>query len=303
MKTVIDLAVPSITFCLMVAIGLDLSAGELAALRHRPRLLLAGLLGPPLLLPLFAVALLALFSPPHEIGVGLLLVAAAPIGGISTSYSYLARAAVALSLTLTALSCLLAPVTLPAAAALLERLTGRALGFEAPAGVLVLQVLGMLGLPVAIGMALRRRRAASVERLRPALQRAAFAALALVVGLVLASDFESFAASLGDTVPLAALFIVGSFALGAVVGRVATRDSGERFTLAAEFATRNLAVAVAVAVTLLGNAGFSRFASTYFLLELPILLGAIAWFRRNPPERELGKERHLGAQRDVRDTI
>ena len=66
-----------------------------------------------------------------------------------------------------------------------------------------------------------------------------------------------------------------------------TTDRRDRFTIAAEFGTRNVGVATAIAVTLLGRVEFSRFAATYFLTEIPLMLGAAAVFRRNrvPPER------------------
>jgi ACR3 family arsenite efflux pump ArsB len=59
-----------------------------------------------------------------------------------------------------------------------------------------------------------------------------------------------------------------------------TEDRHDRFTFAAEFGTRNLGVAMAVAVTLLGRVEFARFAYTYFLAEIPLMLVAIAMFRR-----------------------
>ena len=60
----------------------------------------------------------------------------------------------------------------------------------------------------------------------------------------------------------------------------ARRPAPDRFTLATEFATRNVAVATAIAVTLLGRAEFALFATTYFLTELPLTLLAVAGFRR-----------------------
>jgi BASS family bile acid:Na+ symporter len=275
LHALVEAATPAIVFFLMAAVGLDLAPADLRGLRHRTRLLVAGLLAPPLLLPPLALGLVALLRPPVEVEAGLLLVAISPIGGISTTYSYLANAAVALSVTLTALSCLLAPLTLPATAALVELATGRALGFEVPVGVLAIQVLGLLALPVGVGMAIRGARPARAARLRPAIQRLALVAVVLLVALVVTSEAEHLLATIGDLVPLSCLFIGASFAIGAAVGRAATADGGERFTLAAEFATRNLGVAVALAVTLLGRAEFALFAATYFLVELVILLAAI----------------------------
>jgi len=42
-----------------------------------------------------------------------------------------------------------------------------------------------------------------------------------------------------------------------------------------------MAVAAAVAVTLSGRVEFALFATTYFLTEIPLMLGAIAVYRRS----------------------
>jgi ACR3 family arsenite efflux pump ArsB len=76
------------------------------------------------------------------------------------------------------------------------------------------------------------------------------------------------------------VFVCTSFAIGWVTAAVATRDPRDRFTIAAEFGTRNITVALAIAVTLLGRIEFARFATTYALVETPLLLTVVAVFRR-----------------------
>ena len=68
----------------------------------------------------------------------------------------------------------------------------------------------------------------------------------------------------------------------------------DRFTLAAEFATRNIAVATASAVTLAGRVEFALFATTYFLTGAPLMVGAIIVFRRL-------RQRHVDDTTDERD--
>ena len=67
---------------------------------------------------------------------------------------------------------------------------------------------------------------------------------------------------------------------GWMAPRLPGRRRPDRFTLAAEFATRNVAVATAIAVTLLGKPEFAIFAATYFLTEQPILLASAVIYRR-----------------------
>ncbi|HQR45176.1 MAG TPA: bile acid:sodium symporter [Thermoanaerobaculia bacterium] len=285
MKPVLDVAIPFVAILAMTIVGLDLTRADFARVRARPRVLAAGLFGPLVLLPPAALAVLALVPMPEEIRAGLLLLAVCPVGGISNTYNYLARAATALSVTLTALSCLLAVVTMPLLTRLFEALLGRPFGFRAPVGLLMAQVLAMLVLPVAGGMALRARAPAFVARHEKALRRAAFASLALLLGFVLVNEWDRFVTDLGATALASAIFVALAMGAGALSARAAGADRSERFTLSVEFATRNCAIAAAIAITFLGDTRFAVFATTYFFTESVLILAAAAAFRRAAPSR------------------
>jgi len=280
MKPVLDVAVPVVTFLVMTIVGLDLSRPDFERVRARPRILVAGLLGPFLLLPPIALAVLALVPMPEEIRAGLLLLAVCPVGGISNTYNYLARASTALSVTLTAVSCLLAVVTMPLLTRLFEVVLGRPFGFRAPVGPLAAQILGMLVLPVAVGMTLRARAPGFASRHETAFRRAAFAGIVLIIGFVLWSEWGRFLANLAASAGAAALFVLLAMGAGFLVALGAGADRRERFTLSVVFATRNTAIAAAVAITLLGDTRFAVFATTYFFTEAVPLLAAVAAFRR-----------------------
>ena len=282
--TLVAVTVPLTNFALLLAVGMDLTREDFARVARNKALVVAGLVAPCLLLPPLAIALIRLAEPSPAIAGGLLLIAACPIGGISNAYSYLARASTALSVTLTGLSCLLASATIPLISAGIEAVFEQAMGFEAPVALLVSQLTLMLLLPVALGMTLRARAPAVAARHRPSLQRFSFVGIGLVLSLVLARDLPTFAASLPAMLPLAGVFVVGSLAAGWATALPFSRDPRDRFTMAAEFGTRNIAVAITIAVTLLGRADFVPFAAVYALIEVPILLGAVALFRRLQPQ-------------------
>lgn len=279
MKSVIDLAIPVITFLLLTAVGLDLTRDDFVRVRRQPAVVLTGVLAPLAILPLVALAITWVFAPEPDLRAGLLLIAACPIGGISNTYSYLARASTALSVTLTGLSCLLAVVTIPLIARLFEVVLAEPLGFSAPAGALLLQLFGMLALPIGLGMWVRHRWPAVAIDHQPVVQRVAFGALALLVVFVTWAEFGSFARALGSAVPMSALFVATSMAIGWMTGGVLRAQRRDRFTLAVEFSTRNVAIATAVAVTLLGRVEFAVFATIYLLTEMPLMLVAIAAFK------------------------
>ena len=278
---ILNVAVPAIVIFAMLAIGLELVPADIARMRGQSGIVAAGLFVPVLSLPVLALSLIAVFDPPAAIESGLLLIAACPVGGISNTYSYLARASVALSVTLTVVSSLLAVATVPMLSEFFEAVRGVPLGFSAPLPLILGQLLMMLALPVTAGMALRRRWPAAAARWHAPLRRGVFVAMAMLLALVIGADVSTFVSSLPVAVPLAASFVVVSFAIGWATGLALRAAPADRFTLASEFATRNVAVATAIAVTLSGRVEFAIFGSAYFVTELPMMLGAIAIYRKS----------------------
>jgi BASS family bile acid:Na+ symporter len=150
---------------------------------------------------------------------------------------------------------------------------------EAPVPILALQLVLMLAVPTGIGMAIRRWWPAWAQLRRVRFQRLAWVMLVLLLFLVFTIEAERVAGMLGNVVLLAAVFVSASFGAGWAAATVVRASDADRFTLAAEFATRNIAIATAIAVTLLGRTEFAAFASVYFLTELPLMLAAVAAWR------------------------
>ena len=70
-----------------------------------------------------------------------------------------------------------------------------------------------------------------------------------------------------------------AFAAGWATGW-AGGDRTDRFTVGLVFVVRNVGVATAVAVTVLGRLEFAVFAAAYFLCQAPLLLAAALLHRR-----------------------
>jgi ACR3 family arsenite efflux pump ArsB len=68
-------------------------------------------------------------------------------------------------------------------------------------------------------------------------------------------------------------------ATGYAVGVLSGGEARDSFTLLIEFAVRNVGIATAIAVTILGHVEFAVFATAYFLIEAPILFAAVILFK------------------------
>jgi ACR3 family arsenite efflux pump ArsB len=131
------------------------------------------------------------------------------------------------------------------------------------------------------------------RKLGPALRPLAFIGTAIVLLLIIVDAPVAFVGGLTTTVPLAAAFVVSSIATGWITGALVTKDRRDRFTLAAEFGSRNVGIAMAIAVTILGRVEFASFAVIYSHIEIPLMLAAIALFRRQQESVDVRREAQL----------
>src|SRR5437773_2638551 len=114
LKPVLDIGVPALIILTMVVVGLGLTVGDFRRVVSKPGLVAAATVGQLVCLPLIALVLVRSLGLSPSVEKGMLLVAACPAGSMANLYGLLARANVALSVTLTAVSCLAALVTMPA---------------------------------------------------------------------------------------------------------------------------------------------------------------------------------------------
>ncbi len=283
MSPTLDLASKLIVFGLLVTVGFDVTREALARVAARPGLVAAGVLLPPLLLPALAVALIACFEPEPALAAGLLLLATCPIGGLANIYTHLAGASSMLSITMTAVSLVCAFVTIPAATLVVERVWQYQAPYAVPAGVLTRELLTVLGPPLLIGAVIRAVWPAWVERHRTVFQRVGIGTLVILIALVIADSMSQPMEAPGTAVLLAACFVTGGFGLGWAVASVLRTTPQDRFAVAAEFATRNVPVSLAIALMLASQAAFTWFAAVYLAVELPLAAVAVAAFRRRWP--------------------
>jgi hypothetical protein len=88
----------------MFGVALDIKVEHFRAILHNPKSAVMGFISQTFLLPAFTFLLVLVLNPTPTVALGMILVAACPGGNISNFISSMARANVALSVSLTALS-------------------------------------------------------------------------------------------------------------------------------------------------------------------------------------------------------
>lgn len=277
MDLIVDAAIPAVTFLMMVAVGHGLTATDLRRSATDLRAMVTATVSQLILLPLIATVIVLVFDPSPTIIAGLVLVAACPGGTISNFYACISNANTALSLTLTAISCLLSIISLPVlvAAGYYFWLDDQ-IDVEVPVAALVGQLLVLVALPTSIGMILRRWRPVSTPARDTILRRVSLIGLVSLVAYIVYDQRYAIAATLGESLLVAVVFTALAMAAGYGLAWVTGRPPADRLTYLIEFPCRNLALALVVAVTVLGRPDFVAFAALLLLVQGVVMLSVVA---------------------------
>jgi BASS family bile acid:Na+ symporter len=98
---------------IMFGMGTELSLKDFANVVKMPRGIIVGVIGHYVIMPVVGFTVAKVFNFPNEIAAGIILVGCCPSGLASNVMSYLARANLALSVSVTTISTLLAPFLTP----------------------------------------------------------------------------------------------------------------------------------------------------------------------------------------------
>ena len=273
MHNVVHTGLPLLIMLAMTVVGLELTVADLRRVLHYPMQVVAAVFGQVLLLPLIAAALILTMNPEPAIAGGLILAAAAPQAISSNYFCLLARADIALSVTLTAVSSTLAVATTPLVAALgFSFLLDQNAGFALPVGKVAQQVLTGLLLPVGAGMLVRHTAPAFVTRNRARFQWLNVVAVVLMLLILIADQAGNIWRTLGPTALVAVLFLTGAAALGFSVAKAFSWNRQDTVTMVAAFPSRSLSIAILVAVNVLEQLEFLSFAVVFFLVQSLLLV-------------------------------
>jgi len=277
---VVQIAAPFVLFAMMGIVGLELTLEDFRRVARYPRAVVVGTLGQLTLLPLASVLLARTSGLESHLLAGLVLIVAAPGGGISNVFTFLARAHTALSVTLTAVSSLLAVVTLPLLLATgLDLLAGEQVALVVPIVPMIGQLVLLVLLPIGLGMWLRVRRPDLGARYARPFRRFVLASIVLLLLAGVGSDESGLAKDLVRCAGLALAWTAMAMGLGWALARLCGLDRADAFTFLIEFSVKNVGLAAIVAISSLERPALAVFAGAYVLVGYP-LAALAAWLHR-----------------------
>jgi BASS family bile acid:Na+ symporter len=262
-----EILLPAALAVIMFALGLTLAIADFARVFAHPRAIAAGLIGQVLLVPLLAFLIADAMRLPPDQAMGLLLLAACPGGASAGLITHLAGGRTALSISLTAITSVLAVISTPLVVnqALLH-FTGSAVATELPVGIMVRGMFIITTVPVALGMVMRHMLPTLTVRIEPLTGRIALAIFLTIVVATFIGQRQVLAAHIGSIGPAALLLNLAVMAAGYGLAASLGLDRRDRIAIAVECGLQNAALGIFLAVAVLAAPAMAVSSVIYALL-------------------------------------
>ena len=277
---------------MMFGVSLSLTGEDFRRVLKRPDAPIVGLLAQFVLLPAATCLTTWFFEVEPEMALGMILVASCPGGSFSNIMTWLARANVAVSVSMTAISSLVAMVMTPFNFALYGWLNPhtRSMLTEIQLdsmNILILVVL-VLGLPLLVGMMTGKlfpRFAAKAEK---PMRVITLLVLLLFVGVAFSNNMDVFLATADRIVILVVLQNMLALGMGAFAGMLTGLPRQDRRAITMEVGIQNSGLGLAILFTFFPQASgmipIAAFWGVWHLISGLLL----AWWWSRGHDREEG---------------
>lgn len=280
-----DKLLPLALAFIMLSLGLGLTVADFARVFRRPMAIGLGLFSQMLLLPLIAFGLAELFGLSPAMSVGLLLLAACPGGASSGLMTKLAGGETALSISLTAITSILAVFSVPVVVDLAMRhFVGNGIGLTLPVFDIVRGIFVITTVPVIAGMILRRTLPNFVARIEaPAGKLAVTLFIAIVIATFI-NQRQALIEHFPNVGPGALALCLGTMASGFGIGKLAGIEHRSCLAIAIESGLHNVALAIFLAVNVIKSPEMAVPGVIYAVLMNVCVIAVILFVRRTRPQ-------------------
>lgn len=269
---------PTSLFIIMLGLGLSLRTEDFTRVIKQPKAALIGLCAQVVALPFIALLVAVLFKLPPELAVGLMIISFAPGGATSNLFTNLAKGDVALSISLTAVTSLITPFTLPLFTVLaMNYFMGNGEAFELPVLKIIMQLVAISVVPVMMGMLVLSKWQNAARKADAVIRVFSIVFLFLIIAAIIL-DNKTQMADFFLATGLATLTLnILVLALGYGLGQFFKLSRAQAVSIGYEVGLQNGTLALLVAGTLIGNSTMMIPAVTYSILMFftGFLFGAI----------------------------
>ncbi|MGY8838358.1 MAG: bile acid:sodium symporter family protein [Enterobacterales bacterium] len=269
-----EVILPLALALIMFGMGLGLTTNDFTRLFKNPLAIVMGLIGQLVAMPLLALGLCYLLNLPTPIAIGLMILAACPGGTMSNVVSQLAKANLALSVSLTAASTAISIITTPF-------IIGFAMSQFAPADDATFSILTTsLGLffitlvPVAIGIWLRHFKSDFAIKAEPFFRRFSLFFMLMMIAALVIKERDLLVSSFNDVFWACIALNIGSMVVGWLIAKCSKLNLTDSLTLSIEVGIQNASLAILIAISFLNKPEYAVTGGVYGLAMFigPLLL-------------------------------
>ena len=252
---------------IMLALGLGLTGQDFLRVARQPKDFFVGLICQLILLPIIAFLLLKIFSLPHEIALGVMIIAAAPGGVTSNVLTKFANGDVALSISLTAIISLISIVSVPfivfKSAELLE--ISEISKDISMIGISTKMFL-VVTLPVIIGMLIRKFATNFVISKSQIIERTSVLLFVIVFAAIWVEEWENIMGYIQQAGLIAFVLNIIMMLVGYYIAKFLASGVAQRRSISLECGLQNGTLAVFVASQLFNDIAFLIPTATYAII-------------------------------------
>lgn len=228
----------------MFGMGLTLRPSDFKPVLQHPKDILIGELAQFLIMPSLAWLLSKLLALPEELALGVVLVGCCPGGTASNVICYLAKGDVPLSVAMTGVSTLLAPVVTPALVWLLASES-----VDVDIAGMFSSIVQVVIVPIVLGFAANHYFGQTTRRIVPLLPMISTLSIAFIIGIIVAHNSASILTCSLIVAVAVILHNVLGLALGYGLTALTGSEPSKRSAIAIEVGMQNSGLATSLATT------------------------------------------------------
>lgn len=267
---------------IMFGMGTELSLKDFANVARMPRGIIIGIVCQYTIMPFVGFAISRIFNFPNEIAAGIILIGCCPSGLASNVMAYLARANLALSVSVTTISTLLAPLLTP----LLMKLLASSY-VEINFWAMVWDITKIVIIPIVAGLIFNQYLHGKFKWLDKAMPYFSMAGIAMVLVVITAAGRDSLL-KVGFLLLIATIIhnLAGYF-LGYWSSRLLRLPERDCRTIALEVGMQNAGLASGLALTM-GKMATAGLAPVIFGTAMNVTGSSLAsWWHHRVPKDEV----------------
>jgi len=267
---------------LMFGMGSSMSVNDFAAVVKSPKGVVIGVMSQFIIMPLLGFTLANITNFPPEIAAGIILIGCSPSGLASNVMSYLAKANLALSITITSITTLIAPFVTP----LLMKLFAGAL-IEIDVMKMMWDISKMIIIPIGAGLIFNKLLSGKSKWLDNAMPFVSMFSIAFIITIITAAGRESLLKIGALLIIVAFIHNTFGYLLGYWSARLFKLPEKDCRTVAIEVGLQNAGLASGIAKEL-GKIATLGLAAAVFgpLMNITGSVLASWWQGRNPKENK-----------------